>query len=274
MLDEARIRQSLLNLVGNAVKFTSAGRVRLSVRSEVAPSATSAAPPGATVATPATSAAPPGATITSPGASDNASLVILFEVEDTGIGIAPESQSHIFDAFMQQSTSIGRAYGGTGLGLAITKRLAMAMGGSLSVQSEYGRGSRFTLRLADVRMDRGIQSSRSPFSDADPSAALPDLVALARRAVESLRARRSQTALGEGDDEEDPAEVSQLTQRAASLGRGALAMSAVSDWITALDAAAEKASLAEVSAFASAARAALARFDVASLRSALMEFGH
>ncbi len=251
-LDEARIRQSLLNLVGNAVKFTSAGSVRLSAKSENVPPAVSAG----------------GAGVGGNAAGGKGSLVLLFEVEDTGIGIQPESLSRVFDAFVQQSTSVGRAYGGTGLGLAITKRLAAAMGGTLSVESEYGKGSRFTLRLADVRIALGIESSRFSDSDAGRSAAMPDLGSMARSAAESLCASG-----GERAGEADIAEVLRLAERAASLGSGALAMASVSDWVSALDAAAEKAALPAVSAFADAARAAMARFDVVSLRSALSEFG-
>ena len=108
--DEARLRQVLLNVLGNAVKFTSKGEVVLRVHVEAS----------------------------SPG------LVTLhFAVSDTGIGIAPEQQRHIFQAFTQADSTTTRRYGGTGLGLAIALRLVELMGGRMWVESEEGRGSTF-----------------------------------------------------------------------------------------------------------------------------------
>ena len=108
--DEGRLRQVLLNVVGNAVKFTSRGEVELSVHVESA----------------------------SPGV-----VTLHFVVTDTGIGIAPEQQAHIFHAFTQADSSTTRRYGGTGLGLAIALRLVELMGGRMWVESEPGRGSTF-----------------------------------------------------------------------------------------------------------------------------------
>ena len=105
--DPQRLRQMMLNLVGNAVKFTDAGSVVLR--------------------------------ITDTGQSDE----ILLEVLDTGIGIAPETLSKLFTHFSQADSSTTRRYGGTGLGLAIVKHLATLMGGSAGAESEPGRGSRF-----------------------------------------------------------------------------------------------------------------------------------
>ncbi|MBO6635228.1 MAG: PAS domain S-box protein, partial [Parvibaculum sp.] len=107
--DEARIRQILLNLAGNAIKFTVEGGVALRLlRAEN-------------------------------GSGGRADLV--FEVEDTGIGMDEQAREHIFDEFAQADQSHARRYEGTGLGLAITKRLAGAMGGRVEVESEQGRGS-------------------------------------------------------------------------------------------------------------------------------------
>ncbi|HUW41710.1 MAG TPA: ATP-binding protein [Rectinemataceae bacterium] len=252
MLDETRIRQSLLNLVGNAVKFTQAGRVRLEVgRGEVE--------------RPASAGTSDGQSSTERPAGKEG-IALSFSVEDTGIGIPSEDLDSVFDAFVQQSASIGRAYGGTGLGLAITKRLAAAMGGTLSVESEYGRGSRFTLRLAEVRTARGQLGSVLPGDETFGSAPMPDLTDLARDAALCAFAPS-------GIGVESRAEFARLSAQAAALGSGALAAAAVSDWIAALAAAAEAAKLAPVSLFAGAARAALARLDVASLRSALVRFG-
>ncbi len=109
--DAGRLRQVLLNLIGNAIKFTPSGEVV--VRVELA-----APPPGGNV-------------------------VVRFEVRDTGIGIKPEVRGRIFRAFEQEDTSTTRKYGGTGLGLSIATRLVGLMGGSITVESEPGRGSTF-----------------------------------------------------------------------------------------------------------------------------------
>ncbi|MBO9827233.1 CHASE domain-containing protein [Xanthomonas sp. A2111] len=109
--DALRLNQVLINLVGNAIKFTEQGEVVLSVR------------------------AFPGA---EPG-----KLKLLFSVRDTGIGIAREKQSLIFSPFLQADTSTSRRYGGSGLGLTISRRLVELMGGQLEVQSAPGQGSDF-----------------------------------------------------------------------------------------------------------------------------------
>ncbi|WP_415907536.1 response regulator [Oleiharenicola sp. Vm1] len=110
--DSARLRQVLLNLVANAVKFTDRGHV--AVRLTRAPDA-------------------------APGCAR-----VRFAVTDTGIGISSEARTRLFDKFTQQDTSTTRRYGGTGLGLAICKHLVAMMGGVISVDSEPGRGSTFS----------------------------------------------------------------------------------------------------------------------------------
>jgi CheY-like chemotaxis protein len=114
--DPLRLGQILLNLAGNAVKFTEQGVITLRARL----------------------------------VEDSPSDVLLrIEVEDTGIGIGPEDQKRLFTAFEQADGSMTRKYGGTGLGLAISKRLAQMMGGAVGVASTEGQGSTFwfTVRL-------------------------------------------------------------------------------------------------------------------------------
>jgi len=112
--DPVRLRQVLVNLVGNAIKFTDAGAVRVRV---------------------------------APGSSRQEGGSMRFEVRDSGIGIDPEQVEHLFEKFTQADGSSTRRYGGTGLGLAISRRLVDLMGGAIGVESEPGLGSTFWLEL-------------------------------------------------------------------------------------------------------------------------------
>ncbi|MCA9691946.1 MAG: hypothetical protein KC636_20255 [Myxococcales bacterium] len=111
--DAVKVRQSLLNLLSNAAKFTSGGTITLAVRTEQA---------------------------------DGVDWV-EFEVRDTGIGMSAEQLARLFKVFSQGDSSITRRYGGTGLGLAITREFTRLMGGDTTVRSELGAGSTFTIRL-------------------------------------------------------------------------------------------------------------------------------
>jgi two-component system sensor histidine kinase/response regulator len=123
--DPGRLRQILMNLIGNAVKFTESGEVSVGVQMvdqvEYSP-------------------------------------VFLFEVIDTGIGIPVEKQEHIFEAFAQADSSTTRRYGGTGLGLTIARHFCEMMGGSMSLASQPGLGSKFCftarIGLTDERVDQ------------------------------------------------------------------------------------------------------------------------
>ena len=129
--DPGRLRQVLLNLVGNAIKFTASGRIVVSVDTE---------------------------------AVTERRTTVRIAVTDTGIGIAPEKQAYIFDAFAQEDTSTTRKFGGTGLGLTISNRLVQLMGGRLWVESEPGKGSTFAFSL-----ELGIDT----FAAATPEKAIP-----------------------------------------------------------------------------------------------------
>ncbi|MBF0416886.1 MAG: response regulator [Magnetococcales bacterium] len=130
--DESRVRQVLINLIGNAIKFTHQGGIEVSLRH----------------------------TPQNPGH-------LLFTVVDTGIGIATEQLSRIFDKFTQADSGITRRYGGTGLGLTITRQLVELMGGEIWVESHVGQGSRFCFtlpcRFAEIH----------PVTDKQPTAPLP-----------------------------------------------------------------------------------------------------
>jgi signal transduction histidine kinase/DNA-binding response OmpR family regulator/HAMP domain-containing protein len=123
--DVTRLRQVLVNLLGNAIKFTEQGEVVL----EIFPEEVLAMP----------------STLLDTNPTAPALGTLHFAVRDTGIGIAPEKQRLIFDSFTQADGSTTRQYGGTGLGLAISRQLVTLMGGQLWVESEVGRGSTFHL---------------------------------------------------------------------------------------------------------------------------------
>jgi len=120
VLDDARIRQVLINLMGNAIKFTSEGRVALDVRA---------------------------ARLDEDGPGQ---VSLMMRVEDTGVGITAEEVDHVFGAFDQARGQTHSEFGGTGLGLAISKKLIELMGGTIYLESEPGRGSVFTVSIPAV----------------------------------------------------------------------------------------------------------------------------
>jgi two-component system, sensor histidine kinase and response regulator len=138
--DAGRLRQVLMNLVGNAIKFTHRGEVEVEVG--IAPSC---------------------------GASHHTQDVqLVFTVRDTGVGIAAETQAVIFQAFEQGDSSTTRNYGGTGLGLTISAQLAALMNGSITVESAPGCGSKFRFTASFVRSLRSNGMTTSPEQPADP----------------------------------------------------------------------------------------------------------
>jgi two-component system, sensor histidine kinase len=135
--DPLRLQQVLLNLIGNALKFTEQGAVGLEVSAE-----------------------PPA----------NGEVLVKFEVKDTGIGIPPEKQETIFEAFTQADGSVARRFGGTGLGLTISARLVSLMGGGIRVESTPGIGSCFYFTARFRVADRSV-TPRSATTPAEPGLA-------------------------------------------------------------------------------------------------------
>jgi PAS domain S-box-containing protein len=152
--DAARLRQVLLNLAGNAIKFTAAGGVALIVEPGIEPHE------------------------------------ICFLVRDTGIGIAPEAQARIFHEFEQADERIARSYGGTGLGLSISERIVKRMGGRIALESRPGVGSTFAVSVPLPASDRN-GSEQTAFAAPDLSG--QSIMLVAPQSIEaSLVARRLQ----------------------------------------------------------------------------------
>jgi CheY-like chemotaxis protein/HPt (histidine-containing phosphotransfer) domain-containing protein len=169
--DAGRLRQVLLNLVGNAIKFTQQGEVVVRVQANPEPAPAEA-------------------------------VGLLFTVRDTGIGIPRDKQEKIFRAFEQEDMSTTRQYGGTGLGLTIAARLVARMGGTITVESEPGRGSMFavTARFGRPAHPRERDASPAPRLLRDLQVLIVDDNATNRRILEEwLRGWRMEpTATGDG----------------------------------------------------------------------------
>jgi PAS domain S-box-containing protein len=155
LTDADRLRQALVNLVGNAIKFTETGGVRIVV------------------------------SLLKEGLDGQP--VVQMQVIDTGIGIAPETVQKLFEPFEQADVTTSRRYGGTGLGLAITRRIATLLGGTVSVETQLGKGSTFTLVVPTGPLD-GVPMVEDPAEAMqryhDPQ---PDRTVIQRQALDRVR---------------------------------------------------------------------------------------
>ncbi|MCP4132143.1 MAG: transporter substrate-binding domain-containing protein [bacterium] len=147
ILDEVRLRQILLQLVGNAVKFTEKGSITVAVKKRSTD-------------------------------EEAGTFQLGITVEDTGIGILPQDINTIFETFKQQNGLDNKKFGGTGLGLSICKKLTMAMGGEIDVRSVFGKGSAFEIIFNDVPLSSsGTMTSDPTQVEEHPGAAFPDITA-------------------------------------------------------------------------------------------------
>ncbi len=137
--DPVRLRQILVNLVGNAIKFTELGSVSLRVGCSVS------------------------------------EQLLRIAIEDTGIGLSPEQITRLFGAFEQADTTTTRKYGGTGLGLFISNRLAEMLGGTITIESQLGKGSLFTVLIATGPVVSGVPAERLTTRNSDRIAVHPSL---------------------------------------------------------------------------------------------------
>ncbi|HEX4757180.1 MAG TPA: HAMP domain-containing protein [Terracidiphilus sp.] len=182
--DSKRLQQVLKNLLSNAFKFTEQGSVRLSV-----------------------SRADGGWSNDHP-LLNGAGSVIAFEVRDTGIGIAPEKQRIIFEAFQQADAGTSRKFGGTGLGLAISRELANLLGGEIQLRSAPGQGSTFTLYLPQTYVGAAVPSLAKT-ERSGTSASMPTFMTTVTTVEQEARIEDDRAKLGDGDNvllivEDDP----------------------------------------------------------------------
>jgi len=171
--DEQRLRQVVINLVGNAIKFTDRGGVEIGV-------------------------------VARDSTADDCRLRI--EVVDTGVGIAPEHRDRLFERFTQVDSSTARRHGGTGLGLSICKRLVELMGGTIGFESEFGKGSTFRIEVPlDVAEEPAPAATLAESGEADAPAERPLRILLAednqtnRRIVSTMLAKSGHKVVVVGD---------------------------------------------------------------------------
>lgn len=154
--DELRLRQILLNIISNATKFTEDGYIKITANSEIDP-------------------------------EYDSKTNLIIAVEDTGIGIKLEQQEQIFAPFIQSKQQNVRKYGGTGLGLAITRKLTEMLGGLVSLESEFGRGSKFTFAFPDVEI---VECDLTAFAQCQLEENLEQLPELKILVVDDARSNR------------------------------------------------------------------------------------
>jgi PAS domain S-box-containing protein len=168
LVDEIRVKQVLFNLVGNAVKFTHKGKVDIRVYFEFTSKSTG---------------------------------TLTMEVEDTGIGIPESQHGLIFEAFRQMEGQSNRTYGGAGLGLAISRRLVEKMGGRMSLLSQEGQGSVFTVVIDNISVVSMKQEDKSPEPNSNEMVFEPSLILIVDDiqlnidAIESLLSEQPVTIL-------------------------------------------------------------------------------
>ena len=169
--DPFRLRQILINLVSNAFKFTDNGEIYISVKKKI-PSSEEVSDASSDFRYPAREQKEPDDTVE-----------LLFCVRDSGIGIAPEKQKYLFDAFTQADSFTTRKYGGSGLGLAICKRIVNMMGGDLWVESEQGSGSsfHFTAKFGSVPFHRLPSETDAVWTQQDTETAQQEIKARAQQ---------------------------------------------------------------------------------------------
>ena len=187
-MDAVRLRQVLVNLGGNAVKFTERGEVILRLI---------------------------------PMKTENGSLTVRFDVADTGVGIAPENQSRIFQEFAQEDASTTRRFGGTGLGLAISRQIVELMGGQLALVSAPGVGSTFSFELSVPLADAAAQPPAPPRS----------LDGLRVLVVHENAAARRLIGKALGDWAALPTEVPSLAEAAAASAAATYDTVVIDDWL-------------------------------------------
>jgi signal transduction histidine kinase/ligand-binding sensor domain-containing protein/CheY-like chemotaxis protein/HPt (histidine-containing phosphotransfer) domain-containing protein len=187
-MDAVRLRQVLVNLGGNAVKFTERGEVILRLVALK---------------------------------TENGSLTVRLEVADTGVGIAPENQSRIFEEFAQEDASTTRRFGGTGLGLAISRQIVELMGGQLSLVSAPGDGSTFSFELSLPLADPAAQ----------PPAPLRSLDGLRVLVVHENVAARALIGKALGDWAACPTAVGSLAEAVAASAAAAYDAVVIDDWL-------------------------------------------